>query len=37
MAELMHQAGHASPAAAMRHQHAADERAKMLVARMAAQ
>jgi integrase len=35
IAELMDQAGHASPTAAMRYQHAADERRKMLVARMA--
>jgi integrase len=35
-ADLMHQAGHASPAAASRYQHAEAERAKMLVAKMAA-
>ena len=35
-ADLMHQAGHASSAAASRYQHAEVERAKMLVARMAA-
>lgn len=35
-ADLMHRAGHASPAASSRYQHAEAERAKMLVAKMAA-